>query len=336
MKIVVDALGSDHSPMNEIGGCIKILKDDDVNLDIDVVLAGDEGVIRAELAKYDYPKDRIEVIHASQVVGMDEKPQKALREKTDSSILVGIKAVKEGIGQGFISCGNTGAVAVAALLGLGRIRGVRRPGIIATFPTLKGATLVIDAGSNPQCKPINLFQYGVMTSIYGKYFFSKEDPSVGLMSVGEEEEKGHHLVQETHKLLEDSPLNYIGPVEGSDILTGKADIVVVDGFTGNVLLKFAESVPRMVFKSLRTELTRNLRVKIGAWFSKPAFKTFRQAWDYAEYGGAPMLGVKGSVIIAHGKSNPKAIKNAILRSAYMIENNIVDEIGSEIAKYSGE
>ncbi|MCP4230707.1 MAG: phosphate acyltransferase PlsX [bacterium] len=336
MKIVVDALGSDHSPMNEIGGCIKILKDDDVDLDIDLVLAGDEDVIRAELAKYDYPKDRIEVIHASQVIGMDEKPQKALREKTDSSIIVGVNAVKEGRGQGFISCGNTGAVAVAALLGLGRIRGVRRPGIIATFPTLKGATLVIDAGSNPQCKPINLFQYGIMTSVYGKYFFDEEKPSVGLMSIGEEEEKGHHLVQETHKLLENSPLNYIGPVEGSDILTGKADIVVVDGFTGNVLLKFAESIPRMVITSLRTELTRKKKKKIGAWFSKPAFKTFRQTWDYAEYGGAPMLGVNGSVIIAHGKSNPKAIKNAILGSAYMIENNIVEEIGDEIAKVSGD
>ncbi len=336
MKIVVDALGSDNSPMNEVGGCIKIIKDGDVDLDIDLILVGDKDIIDAELAKYDYPKERISVIHASQVIGMDEKPQVALREKTDSSIIVGINAVKEGKGQGFISCGNTGAVAVAALLGLGRIRGVRRPGIIATFPTLKGATLVIDAGSNPQCKPINLFQYGVMTSIYGKYFFDKKEPSVGLMSIGEEEEKGHHLVQETHKMLENSPLNYAGPVEGSDILTGKTDIVVVDGYTGNVLLKFAESVPRMVFQSLRTELTRNLRVKIGAWFTKPAFKTFRQAWDYAEYGGAPMLGVNGPVIIAHGKSNPKAIKNAILRSAYMIENKIVDEIRGEIAKYSGE
>lgn len=336
MKIVVDALGSDHSPMNEVGGCIKIIKDDDVDLDIDLILAGDEEIISAELAKYDYPKDRIDIVHASQVIGMDERPQKALREKTDSSIIVGINAVKEGRGEGFISCGNTGAVAVAALLGLGRIRGVRRPGIVAAFPTLKGSTLVIDAGSNPSCKPINLFQYGIMASIFGKYYYGKVNPTVGLMSIGEEEEKGHHLVQETHKMLEASSLNYLGPVEGSDILPGKVDIVVVDGFTGNVLLKFAESVPRMVFTSLRTELTRNLRVKIGAWFSKPAFKTFRQAWDYAEYGGAPMLGIKGSVIIAHGKSNPKAIKNAILGSAYMIENNIVDEIGSEIAKYSGE
>jgi glycerol-3-phosphate acyltransferase PlsX len=330
MKLVLDAMGSDHAPMNEVGGAVKYVKEFD---DYDLLLVGDRARIETELAKYDYPSVRIEVQHASEVISMVEKPAEAIRRKRDSSIVVSLGAVRDGRGLAFVSAGNTGAVVGAALIYLKRIKAVRRPGLVAIFPTIKGASVVLDVGAFTSATGVNLYQYAVMGQIYANCLFHKEDSTVGLISVGEEEEKGHEEIFVARKMISSTPLNYVGHTEGGDILRGKADCFVTDGFTGNALLKFAESVPKMVFQALREELMRNFRVKVGAWFAKPAFEVFRKAWDYAEYGGAPLLGVNGSVIIAHGKSSPKAIRSALSAASRMVSFGVVDKIEYNIESF---
>jgi glycerol-3-phosphate acyltransferase PlsX len=330
MKLILDAMGSDQAPMNEVGGAVKYVKEIG---DYDLLLVGDRDKIETELAKYDYPAGRIEIRHASEVISMEEKPAEAIRRKRDSSIVVSLDAVREGRGSAFVSAGNTGAVVGAALIYLKRIKGIRRPGLVAIFPTIKGASVVLDVGAFPICTGVNLYQYAVMGQIYADCLFQKKDSAVGLLSVGEEEGKGHEEIFIARKMISSTPINYVGHMEGGDILRGRADCFVTDGFTGNALLKFAESVPKMVFQALRDELTKNLRVKIGAWFAKPAFEVFRKAWDYAEYGGAPLLGVNGSVIIAHGKSSPKAIRSALRAASSMVSFGVVDKIEHNIESF---
>lgn len=329
-KLILDAMGSDGAPMNEVGGAVKYIKEFP---DYDLLLVGKSDLIEAELAKYDWPKGRIEVEHAPEVIAMEEKPAEALRRKKDSSIVVSLNAVREGRGAAFVSAGNTGAVVGAALLYLKRIKGVRRPGLVAIFPTIKGASVVLDVGAFPVCTGINLYQYAVMGQIYADCLFGKTNSSVGLLSVGEEAEKGHEEIFTAGRMISKSPINYAGHMEGGDILRGRADAFVTDGFTGNALLKFAESVPKMVFQALRDELSRNFRVKVGAWFAKPAFDVFRKAWDYAEYGGAPLLGVNGNVLIAHGKSSPKAIRSALLAASRMVSFGVVEKIERNINEF---
>jgi glycerol-3-phosphate acyltransferase PlsX len=330
MKLVLDAMGSDHAPMNEVGGAVKYVKEFD---EYDLLLVGDRARIEAELVKYGYPTDRIEVQHASEVITMVEKPAEAIRRKRDSSIVVSLDAVREGRGAAFVSAGNTGAVVGAALIYLKRIKAVRRPGLVAIFPTIKGASVVLDVGAFTSATSVNLYQYAVMGQLYADCLFGKKDSTVGLMSVGEEEEKGHEEIFVARQMITSTPLNFVGHMEGGDILRGKVDCFVTDGFTGNALLKFAESVPKMVFQALRDELTRNFRVKIGAWFAKPAFEVFRKAWDYAEYGGAPLLGINGSVLIGHGKSSPKAIRSALLAASRMVSFGVVEKTERNIKSF---
>jgi glycerol-3-phosphate acyltransferase PlsX len=327
MKIVVDGMGSDAAPANEVAGCVKALKE---SPGLEILLVGDANRLGKELAKYSVPGGRIDVVPAAEQIGMDEKPVVALRKKKDASIRVGALCVREGRGAAFISAGNTGAVAMASLIAMGRAPGVRRPAIAALFPTRLGHCVVLDVGANVACKGVHLHQFAIMGEVYARCIFGLERPRVGLLSIGEEAAKGSEAIFEAHGMLSRSPINYVGYVEGGGILEGKADVVTCDGFTGNVLLKFAESVPGIVFSGLRSEVKRDLLVRIGAGLSRAALRRVKKRWDYAEYGGAPLLGVNGGVIICHGKSSPKAIMNAILVAekyvAYGATQQIVDNI----------
>jgi glycerol-3-phosphate acyltransferase PlsX len=309
MKIVVDGMGSDAAPANEVAGCIKALKE---SPRLEVLLVGEPDRLARELAKYSVPGGRVEIVAASENIGMDEKPAVALRKKKDASIRVGAMCVREGRGEAFISAGNTGAVALASRIAMGRAAGVLRPAIAALFPSRHGHVVVVDVGANIACKGVHLRQFALMGEVYARCIFGLERPRVGLLSIGTEAAKGSEAIFEAHKMLSQSPINYIGHVEGGDILEGRADVVACDGFTGNVLLKFAESVPGIVFSGLRSEVKRDLFVRIGAGLSRAALRRVKKRWDYAEYGGAPLLGVNGGVIICHGKSSPKAFMNAIL------------------------
>jgi glycerol-3-phosphate acyltransferase PlsX len=327
MKIVVDGMGTDAAPANEVAGCVKALKE---SPELEILLVGEPKRLGTELAKYSVPGGRIEIVEASENIGMDEKPAVALRKKKDASIRVGAMCVREGRGEAFISAGNTGAVAMACLISMGRAEGVRRPAIAALFPSREGHSVVLDVGANVACKGVHLGQFGLMGEVYARCIFGLAAPRVGLLAIGTEIAKGSGAISEAHEFLSKAPVNYIGYVEGGDILEGKADVVATDGFTGNILLKFAESVPGIVFSGLRSEVKRDILVRIGAGLSRAALRRVKKRWDYAEYGGAPLLGVNGGVIICHGKSSPKAIMNAILVAekyvAYGATQQIVDNI----------
>jgi glycerol-3-phosphate acyltransferase PlsX len=329
MKIVVDAMGSDAAPANEAAGCVKALK---VSPDLEILLVGEPKRVGRELAKYSVPGGRIEVVPASETIGMDEKPAEALRKKKDASVRVGAICVREGRGEALVSAGNTGAATMASLIAIGRARGVRRPAIAALFPSREGHCIVLDVGANVSCKGVHLHQFAIMGEVYAQCIFDIDEPRVGLLSIGEEAAKGSESVFEAHRLLSSSPVNYVGYVEGGDILRGKADVVACDGFTGNTLLKFAESVPAIVFSGLRSEVKRDLIVRIGAGLSRAALRRVKKRWDYAEYGGAPLLGVNGGVIICHGKSSPKAIMNAVLAAEKFIQFGATQLITEKIAR----
>jgi len=327
MKIVVDGMGSDAAPANEAAGCVKALKE---SPDLEILLVGNPKRLAKELRKYSVPGGRIEILPASEVIGMDEKPSEALRKKKDSSIRVGTLCVREGRGAAFVSAGNTGAAAMASLIAMGRAPGVRRPAVAALFPTREGHCVVLDVGANVSSKGVHLHQFAIMGEVYAQCIFGLERPRVGLLSIGEEAAKGSEAVFEAHRLLSQSPVDYIGYVEGGDILNGKADVVACDGFTGNVLLKFAELVPAIVFSGLRSEVKRDLLVRIGAGLSRAALRRVKKRWDYAEYGGAPLLGVNGGVIICHGKSSPKAIMNAILVAEKYVHFGATEKITDKL------
>jgi glycerol-3-phosphate acyltransferase PlsX len=329
MKIVVDAMGSDAAPANEAAGCVKALK---VSPDLEILLVGEPERVERELAKYSVPGGRIEVVPASETIGMDEKPAEALRKKKDASVRVGAICVREGRGEALVSAGNTGAATMASLIAIGRARGVRRPAIAALFPSREGHCIVLDVGANVSCKGVHLHQFAIMGEVYAQCIFNMDEPRVGLLSIGEEAAKGSESVFEAHRLLSRSPINYVGYVEGGDILRGKADVVACDGFTGNTLLKFAESVPAIVFSGLRSEVKRDLIVRIGAGLSRAALRRVKKRWDYAEYGGAPLLGVNGGVIICHGKSSPKAIMNAVLAAEKYVQFGATRLITEKIAR----
>ncbi len=329
MKIVVDGMGSDAAPANEAAGCVKALKE---SPDLEILLVGDPKRLAKELRKYTVPGGRVEVVPASEIIGMAEKPAEALRKKKDSSIRVGAMCVREERGEAFISAGNTGAVTLACLIAMGRARGVRRPAVAALFPTRKGHAVVLDVGASVVCKAAHLHQFAIMGEVYAQCLFEMERPRVGLLSIGEEAEKGKEIVFEAHRLLSQAPINYIGHVESGDILNGKADVVACDGFTGNILLKFAESVPAIVFSGLRSEVKRDLLVRIGAYLSRAALRRLKKRWDYAEYGGAPLLGVNGGVIICHGKSSPRAFMNAILVAEKYVQFGATQKITEKIRR----
>jgi glycerol-3-phosphate acyltransferase PlsX len=322
MKIVVDAMGGDHAPEVVVSGSLAAVKE----YAVEVILVGDQPKIEALLKKAKYTGNQISIQHATEAIEMCEPAANSVRRKRDSSIVVGLNLVKEGKADAFFSAGNTGAVVCAATLELRLLPGIERPGIGIIIPSLKGNTLIIDVGANIDPKPTQLLQYGIMADAYCKNILNKPNPSIGLLNIGEEEKKGTEFIQEAYGLLEKSKLNFIGNVEGKDLFTGKCDIIVCDGFVGNVALKVSESAAEAMQTFLKRHLLSNIWGKIGLIFMIPSLKRFKKEIDYAEYGGVLLLGVNGVVIIGHGRSSIKAIKNAIRVAKEEIELQVNSKI----------
>ena len=328
MKIIVDAMGGDYAPAVVIAGTVEAVKEYDAH----VVLVGDEAKIAGFLKKAKYKGNNISIHPTLEVIAMDEPAAQSVRRKRHSSIVVGVNLVKEGVGDAFFSAGNTGAVVCAATLGLGMLPGIERPGIAVVTPTLNGVSLIIDVGANIDPKPSQLMQYGVMGTAYSKYILGRDNPKVGLLNIGEEEAKGTDFIKETFDLLEKSSLNFIGNVEGKDLFSGKCDVIICDGFVGNVALKVSESAAETMQTFLKRYLLSNPLGKIGLLFLMPGLKRFKKQLDYSEHGGAPLMGVNGVVIIGHGRSNKKAIKNAIRVAKEEVERKVNEKILEVIAK----
>jgi len=313
-------MGGDFAPRNIVAGAFEALRE--TGSRFEVLLVGPEALINEEIKSRQPDNLRCGVVNANQVIDMDDGPTAALRKKRDSTIAVGISLQNEGKAEAFISAGNTGAVMSASTLILGRVAGVGRPTIGAFFPSEKGVCLLLDAGANVDCKPQHLYEFGVMGSIYVKEMFGFERPLVGLLNIGEEDSKGTETVREAYKLLKESKLNFVGNVEGRDILQGKAHVVVCDGFVGNVVLKFGESVPGFFKGMIRQYVSENIFRKLAAVFIRNSMRSAFKSMDYEEHGGVPVLGVNGVSIIGHGKSTPKAIKNMILKAEEMVNKKI--------------
>ncbi len=318
MRIVVDAMGGDYAPDVVIDGSLQAIKE----YDVDVILVGDKPKIEALLKKAKYTGNKITILHAPESIEMCEPAATSVRRKRNSSIVLGLNLLKDGNADAFFSAGNTGAVVCAATLELRLLPGIERPGIAIVTPTLKGASLIIDVGANIDPKATQLLQYGIMADAYCKNILNKTNPSVGLLNIGEEEKKGTEFIREAYELLEKSKLNFIGNVEGKDLFKGKCDIIVCDGFVGNVALKVSESAIEVMQTFLKRHLLSNIWGKIGLVFMMPSLKRFKKELDYSEYGGALLLGVNGVVIIGHGRSNKKAIKNAIRVAKEEVERQV--------------
>lgn len=307
MRVAVDAMGGDNAPAIEVEGAVAAARE----FGIAVTLVGNSETLRQMLSKYHLDGLDISVVHASEVVGMHDSASDAIRRKKDSSIRIAFDLVKEGKADAVVSAGNSGATMAAGMFLLGRLKGIDRPAIATIFPTLRGKTLVLDVGGNVDCKPQNLVQFAAMGEVYARYFMDIENPKVGLLSNGEEESKGNELTRDTHAILRGSTFNYLGYVEGRDIFNGCVDVVVCDGFVGNVVLKLSEGLVEAVGKMLKAEIKQSILSKVGYLFVRRAFRNFRKKVDYSEYGGAPLLGIDGVGMICHGGSSAKAIKNAI-------------------------
>ena len=321
-RLAVDAMGGDHAPEVVVAGAVAAAGE----LGAEIILVGPEKRIRQELAKHGSSGARLAIVHAEDVVGMAEHAAAAVRQKPRSSIAVGVNLVREGRADGFVSAGNSGAVMATALFRLGRIEGIERPAIGTVYPTTSGKCFILDIGANADCRPEYLLQFAAMGSAYMEKIHGVAKPKVGLLSNGEEETKGNALAQASYPLLKASGLNFVGNVEGKDIPHGTADVVVTDGFVGNVVIKLSEGVGSALFDILRAELTSSLVSKLAALALKPAFRRVRKRLDYTEYGGAPLLGVNGVVVIAHGRSNAVAIKNALRVAKQSVDQKLVEAI----------
>ncbi len=328
MRIAVDAMGGDHAPNEIVQGAIAAAQE---HSDWQIILVGKEAMLPKQSQ---YPAN-VRTYPAGSVMAMDESVEH-LRQKRDSSIWVATQLVKEGEADAVVSAGSTGAQMASALLQLGRIKGVERPAICVVFPTFNGGKIVLDIGANTELKPEQLLQFAVMGDVYAKAVFHTENPRIALLSNGAEECKGTPLVVAAHKLLAESELNFIGNIEGRDISYGEYDVMVTDGFTGNVVLKMAEGLSKVLFAQLKREFKHNLFTKIGAALVKPGLLNIKKALDYTEYGGAPLVGVKGISIVCHGSSNAYAIKNAIAVAANLVEADFVGKIAERVGACQAE
>jgi len=326
--IAVDAMGGDHAPKAEVEGAIRAAS----SLDVRVVLVGKQEILQRELALHPTARQLpIRIQNATEVVTMEDSAARAFRAKKDSSIRVACRLPRDGEVQGVVCAGNTGACMATAKMVLGMIQGVDRPALASAFPTLKGTpVIVVDVGANVDSSPQMLAQFAVMGEIYSRIIFRNKSPRVGILSIGEEEHKGNELTKAAFPLLKALPLNFIGNVEGRDIYSGSADVVVCDGFIGNVALKVSEGLVDMITSMLRESLAETVTRKIGYVLSRAAYRDFRKRVDYSEYGGAPLLGVKGVTIICHGRSNANAIKNAIRVAAEFAEGRTTERIAAEL------
>ncbi|MHB9033124.1 MAG: phosphate acyltransferase PlsX [Anaerolineae bacterium] len=328
MRIVLDAMGSDHAPQVDVAGGVRAAR----RFGQEVILVGDEKQIQRELSQQDISGLKLQIVHADQVIDMGEHPSEAVRNKPGSSMVVGMKLLRDGKADAFVSAGNSGGVLAAALVSAGRlerIRGVQRPAISTVVPTGKTKTLMLDIGANTDCKPDWLAQFALMGSAYSKVL-GVANPKVALLANGEEDTKGNAAVQATHAILRQLPLNFVGNVEGKDIVHGIVDVIVCDGFVGNVALKTAEGVFAMMLELIKTEIKAKPLTSLGGLLAKPAFKAVAKKLDYREYGGAPLLGVNGVVIIAHGRSDAMAIENAVRVAINCVENKLVEGLRADI------
>ena len=332
--IAVDAMGSDRAPKPEVEGAILAAR----HYGVGVLLVGPEAQLRAELAHH--PSHRglhIGVVNATEVVGMHEKAAHAVKTKRDSSMRVGVRLVRDGRAAGFITAGNTGAAMATAKIVLGALPGVDRPALAAVFPTAAGtAAILVDVGANVDCKPHNLEQFAIMGEIYSRSIFGLDRPRVGLLSIGEEEGKGNELTREAFKLIRPLPMNFVGNVEGRDLYNGNVDVIVCDGFVGNVALKISEGLVQVVGTLLKESLNSTITSQVGALLSGKAFRDFKKRLDYSEYGGAPLLGIKGVCIVSHGSSNSNAIKNAIRVANEFANSGINRKIEAELHARNGK
>lgn len=305
--VAVDVMGGDHAPAYEVAGALMAAK----RWQIPVVLVGRSDLVEEELHKHDLAGIDVRVHHASEVVGMHDSASDAIRKKKDCSVRVAFELVKSGAADAVVSTGNSGATMAAGMFVLKRIQGIDRPAIATIVPNLRDQTVILDVGGNVDCKPQHLAKFALMGDVYASQMLGKTNPRLGLLSNGEEESKGNDLTRETHRLLKQAPYNYLGYIEGRDIYNGTVDVVVCDGFVGNVVLKVSEGLAEALSRMLRTEFKSRLLSRIGYLLAKPALAAFRKKIDYAEYGGAPLLGIQGTGVICHGSSSPRAIMNAV-------------------------
>jgi len=310
MKIAVDAMGGDNAPAEIVKGVVQAVNDSGGELEC--LLAGKAGEIKDCFRREGYRGDHIDIVEAPEIVGMSESPAASFRKKKNSSIAVAVREHREKRADAVFSAGNTGATVAGSLLSLGRISGISRPAIAITYPTEGGDLVLLDGGANSDCYPHHLMQFASMGAIYAESFLGKKNPRVGLLNIGEEKSKGNELTREAYSLLAESSLNFIGNVEGADVFEGAADVVVTDGFVGNIVLKFTESVIFYIMKTLRESAASSVVSRAGMLFMKPAFRKLRRKLDYAEYGAMPLLGVNGSVFIGHGSSSARAIRSGLL------------------------
>lgn len=326
MKIIIDAMGGDKGPIEVVKGTIDAINE----YGIDVIIVGKEDIIKAELLKYDYIKDKVEILNADDIITNDDDPAVAIRRKKESSMVVGCKALANGIGDGFISAGSTGALLASGLFIVKRIEGIDRAALALLYPTLKGFSLLIDAGANVDCKPEYLYQFSIMGSIYMEKVMGINSPTIGLVNIGSEKGKGNLLSKETYELIENAPLNFKGNIEARELPSGAVDVIVCDGFVGNIILKLTEGMAISIFSILKKEFVKNLRTKVGAMLLKPELKNIKGRMDYREYGGAPLLGIKKPIVKAHGSSDAYAIKNAINQMINFIDKDVIKIIESNM------
>ncbi len=328
MKIIVDAMGGDNAPFQVIKGAIDAVNE----YNIDIILVGKKDIIDDELKKYVYPEIKVEVLNASEFISNEDDPASSIRRKKDSSIVVAANALKDGLGDGLISAGSTGALLATGLFIVKRIDGIDRAALTVVYPALNQVSLLVDAGANVDSKPEYLYQFALMGSAYMERVFEIDRPTVGLVNIGSEKGKGNQLTKETYDLLEKSNLNFLGNVEARELPNGTADVIICDGFVGNIILKLTEGMASTIFATLKQELTRDFKSKIAASILSPGIKNIKSKMDYREYGGAPLLGTKKPMFKAHGSSDDYAIKNGINQLIKFIDNNVISFIEENISK----
>lgn len=326
MKLIIDGMGGDNAPVEIVKGVVDAVQEYNIN----ITIVGKEDEINKELKKYTFPKGSIEVLHADDIITNEEDPVMAIRRKKNSSMAVGLKYLSDGKADGFISAGNTGALLAGGLFIVKRIKGIDRAAITTLLPTNEGISLLVDAGANVDSKPQFLQQFGIMGSIYMEKVLGIENPKVGLINIGSEEGKGNQLTKDAYPLLSKSNINFIGNVESRYLLEGKADVIVTDGFVGNIMLKLTEGVAMTLFSQIKKALMSSTRSKLGGFLIKPSLESIKRQLDYREYGGAPLLGTTKPVIKAHGSSDAYAIKNAIKNSIDFINKDVISVIEKNI------
>jgi glycerol-3-phosphate acyltransferase PlsX len=327
MKIILDGMGGDNAPFSVVEGAVLASRQTQHH----ICIIGQEELIIPELKKYKYESEKISVINATQVISNDDAPVRAVRSKKDSSIVKGINMVKNGEGDIFISAGSTGALLAGGLFILGRIQGIDRPALASVYPIVGGIpSLLVDAGANADCKPNNLLEFGIMGNIYMEKVIGRKDPKVGLVNIGAEAAKGSTLTKAAYDLLEQSHLNFIGNVEAREVPKGACDVIVTDGFTGNVLLKLTEGLAWNILQVIKKKFTDGVKAKLGAALLIDKMTELKQEFDYSEYGGAPILGVRGPIVKMHGSSNANAVKNTILKGIPYVSENVVDTIQNSV------